>query len=861
MKLSLRVKLAAGLAAVLALVVAVGVVALHEVRVQARHTDRLTDASLPEADLLGTMATRLYALRSVQADMVVDGARQVPRLRTVIGDDRQTMDDALTAYGRLAAGRDPRVAAFARRWRAYVARTRTLPDLVDAGERDAAKQLLRESIRDFLAARKIVVGLADARGERLAATADGTQRAAHDAAGIVRDLTIAGVLLCALVAALVLSSSDRDIRWLSGFRSAFDASGDGAALLDAHGRTLRVNRRLGELLGREPDTLAGLLWDEIVEPAGDGASPERPYTLPDGRQVWLNVHVMAVTGTGGRETDAHSAVKVRDVTDRHVAERALGDSEERFRTAFEETNIGMAIVSGTGTVLRVNQALEQTILGYEREELLGRHILDLTHPDDFENDVAIGALLASGAQTSVEHERRYRHRNGYWVWCTLNLSAIYDDDGGIGQFVVQVQDATQRRAIEQFLRETESRYRSLVEHLPLITYRDRLDEHSSNLFISPQAEALLGHPLQDWVDDPHTFARSVHPEDREHVMAAIRAANDERRDLTVEFRVLTADGRVATFLKEGAIVYGADGEPLYRQGYLMDVTERRALEDQLRLAQKLESVGSMAAGIAHEINTPVQFIGDSMAFVREAVDDLMRLGDEAGAAVAAIPGPEGDAARARLAAAEEDADLEYLRERLPKAFDRTVDGVERVAAIVRAMKAFSHPSNGVHAPVDLNEAVRTTLMVAKAEYKYVADVALDLDDALPLVSGEAGELNQVLLNLIVNAAHAIGDAQADGERGRIAISTARDGDAVRLAVSDTGPGIPEDVRTRIFDPFFTTKEVGRGTGQGLAITRSIVVDHHGGRIDVDTAEGRGTTMTITLPTGAAAALDDLELAA
>jgi signal transduction histidine kinase len=222
--------------------------------------------------------------------------------------------------------------------------------------------------------------------------------------------------------------------------------------------------------------------------------------------------------------------------------------------------------------------------------------------------------------------------------------------------------------------------------------------------------------------------------------------------------------------------------------------------------------------------------------------------------VDSLSGPPAEAARATAERAEDEADLEYLEERLPGAFQRTADGIERVAAIVRAMKAFAHPSTDAHAPVDINESVRTTLVVAKAEYKYVADVVLDLDESIPLVSADAGELNQVLLNLVVNAGHAIAEALADeSDRGTITISTHALDAHVAVAVRDTGCGIPDEIRDRIFDPFYTTKEVGRGTGQGLAIARSIVVDKHGGRIEVDSTPGAGTTMTVLLPLRGAAA--------
>jgi len=199
---------------------------------------------------------------------------------------------------------------------------------------------------------------------------------------------------------------------------------------------------------------------------------------------------------------------------------------------------------------------------------------------------------------------------------------------------------------------------------------------------------------------------------------------------------------------------------------------------------------------------------------------------------------------ARVRGAEEAADLDYLRDRVPGAFDRADEGISRVGAIVGAMRDFGHPPNADRAPVQLNDSLRNTLVVAMNEYKYVSDVETDLGD-LPKVVCNGGAINQVFLNLIVNAAHAI--EERGPERGAIGIRTVVEGDDVVVSVSDTGCGIPADVAARIFDPFFTTKQVGRGTGQGLAITRSLVVDRHGGTITFDTEVGKGTTFHVRLP--------------
>ena len=202
---------------------------------------------------------------------------------------------------------------------------------------------------------------------------------------------------------------------------------------------------------------------------------------------------------------------------------------------------------------------------------------------------------------------------------------------------------------------------------------------------------------------------------------------------------------------------------------------------------------------------------------------------------------------AAMARFEDEADLDYTKENVPEAILRARDGVSRIATIVGAMKEFAHPDTRQKTSSDLNRAIETTLIIARNEYKYVAEVETELGE-LPLVSCHIGDLNQVFLNLIVNAAHAIADLVKDSDnKGRITVRTAHEGDRVRIEIADTGCGIPDEIRDRIFDPFFTTKVVGRGSGQGLAIARSIVVDKHGGTLGFTSEVGKGTTFTVVLP--------------
>ena len=278
-----------------------------------------------------------------------------------------------------------------------------------------------------------------------------------------------------------------------------------------------------------------------------------------------------------------------------------------------------------------------------------------------------------------------------------------------------------------------------------------------------------------------------------------------------------------------------------------EMQERERMGLELHLARKLESVGRLAAGVAHEINTPIQYVGDSVHFLQSAVSDLENLlSAYRGAFDSLAQGTSAAAVLEQVRQIESGSDLEFLSAEVPRAFERTLEGVGRVAGIVRAMKEFAHPDAREQAQADINHAIETTLIVPTNEYKYTAAVETRLA-ALPDVTCQISEINQVLLNLIVNAAHAIADSGKDASTGRIGIVSTAEPERVSISVTDNGCGIPQDHLEKIFDPFFTTKEVGRGTGQGLAIAHSIIVEKHGGQIEVHSEVGVGTRFTFHLP--------------
>jgi signal transduction histidine kinase len=293
-----------------------------------------------------------------------------------------------------------------------------------------------------------------------------------------------------------------------------------------------------------------------------------------------------------------------------------------------------------------------------------------------------------------------------------------------------------------------------------------------------------------------------------------------------------------------------DGALVRYEGMSEDITERKLLREQLLQAQKLESVGQLAAGIAHEINTPTQYIGDNVRFLKDAFQDFKTLLTNYDRLLqAAKSNTLSCETLQEIESAVERTDATYLLEEIPKAIEQTVEGVTRVAKLVAAMKEFSHPGTAEKTPLDLNHAIESTLTVARNEWKYVADLETDYDSSLPRVSCLPGEFNQVILNLVVNAAHAIADTigKEGSGKGRITVKTRHCPEWAEIQIRDTGSGIPEKVRARVFDPFFTTKEIGKGTGQGLAIAHSVIVDKHGGTIHFETEVGKGTTFIVRLP--------------
>jgi PAS domain S-box-containing protein len=318
----------------------------------------------------------------------------------------------------------------------------------------------------------------------------------------------------------------------------------------------------------------------------------------------------------------------------------------------------------------------------------------------------------------------------------------------------------------------------------------------------------------------------------------------------VEVQAVRKDG--ARITVEWVVTPLQVGAGIWNCIFAHDVTEQRAIEMHLAQAQRLESIGQLAAGVAHEINTPVQYVSDNVHFMQTQFSSLLAIikkyADYTDPHAPATPWQQ----RARdIEQTLKTMDFDFLREEVPQAINQSIEGLNRVALIVRAMKDFSHPGSTGKEPADLNRSILSTAEVCRNRWKDAAKLETDLAADLPSVMCYVAEFNQVILNLIVNAADALAEAAATdaSRKGLIRISSRLGPNGVEIRVQDNGPGIPEKVRQRIFEPFFTTKPVGKGTGQGLSLSRNIIVSKHGGELNFEPTEGGGTTFVIRLPIG------------
>jgi PAS domain S-box-containing protein len=530
-----------------------------------------------------------------------------------------------------------------------------------------------------------------------------------------------------------------------------------------------------------------------------------------------------------------------DITERKFAERRLSEALEMNQRLIGVAPIGVAAYKAlSGQCVSANPALAQ-IIGATLSEIVQQNFRTI---QSWEHN---GMLEAAENALVLEKEQHLEPHIittfGKQIWASVTFTTFIS--GGEKPLLLLLNDITKERIAKEALAQSEIRYRVLAENLSeglVMT-----DESFRLIYGNPKIKQMLGYQEQDFLG--MKLLDLVSDQDK-NLLQEILQKGEEKLSEGREILLHHRNNSTLSSIFSASFLIDDQGKFLGLVVLFTDITNLRKLEVQLRHAQKLESVGRLAAGIAHEINTPTQFIRDNLVFLQEVFDDLLALIEPLQLVLDSMSsGTYPPDLISKLHSTLEMVDLEYIQKEIPNAFTGALEGVRRVSSIVSAMKSFSHPGTGSKIPTDLNQAIQNTTLICQNEWKYIANLELNLSPNLPLIPCFQDELNQVILNLIINAVHAIDESRElkDGKKGLIRISTQPSKELVKITVEDTGTGIPKEIQPLIFDPFFTTKDVGKGSGQGLAIARSIIVDKHKGTLDFTSEPVKGTTFIITLP--------------
>jgi PAS domain S-box-containing protein len=640
------------------------------------------------------------------------------------------------------------------------------------------------------------------------------------------------------------------------YRRILESMPDVAWTADIHGRIRYVSPKVDALLGfTNTEIYASGLWLNQIHPEDfgrvsqgyralfeQGVSFDEEYRIrrKDGTCIW--VHDRAT------RTFEDRGIRCADGFMSDITTRKQAEEELRSKTAFLEAQAnstidGLLVVDNSGHRLMAN----------ERFMELFEFPLELRIDTEDKKSLAHAvSLIKDGASFLARVEYLYRHpsetsrdeielKNGRIL--DRYSAPVVEKNGTHYGRIWNFRDVTEQRRNQDALQQLSL----AVEQSPTSVV---ITDPAGNItYVNQKFTECTGYGLQEVLGkNPRLLnARQCPAELYRNMWSTITQGKIWRGELCNKRK----NGEIFWEAASITPITNPKGDITHYLAVKEDITEKRALESQLRHALKMEGIGQLAAGIAHEINTPTQFVMDNLTFLRDSwqsADALLQQYRQAlEGAACSLPSEMA----AQLKSAEQACDLEFVREEVPRAIEQSLDGSRRVAKIVRAMKEFSHPDSAEKTATDLNRSIESTITVARNEWKYVSEMTTEFDQQLPAVLCFPGDINQVVLNLIVNAAHAIKESLKEGEKGQITVRTRLDGDFAEISVSDTGSGIPEAIRSRVFDPFFTTKEVGKGTGQGLALAYTVVVKKHGGKIWFETEVGKGTTFFITLPLGTA----------
>ncbi|HMA51713.1 MAG TPA: PAS domain S-box protein, partial [Magnetospirillaceae bacterium] len=629
---------------------------------------------------------------------------------------------------------------------------------------------------------------------------------------------------------------------------------DAIALFDSEDRLVICNAAYAEAFGFGGSPPApGIAFADIVRTAAAAGRDTDP-AMEERHRAATGEAAVVQTADGGwmqirecRTKDGGTLTIRSDITGIKRKEEDLRNLQHHTALILEAAGDGIIDLDCDGRIGLANRAA-CAILGYAGSSLTGlsvsRLFVDGEDVDSTATSVDTSFLRADGTLAQVQYQATPiiedgRPAGAVLVFRDVALQRKYEAELADHQrdLAIQVTERTAelqrenavRARTEAALRASRERLRSITDSLFHCVLVFNYAGHvvfanlAARRMLKVEDQEVEGLPM-DYLFQLVSGGEAV-PFDGSPLREAVHGTVMHDNDACLR----TADG------KEMPIAYVCTSlmEEGHRRSAVMsfrDITDIKQAQWEVMQASRLASVGQLASGIAHEINTPIQYIGNNLGFIgdsaRELLAQLTHLSEASGS-------PVNDQAA-------------FLAQELPLAIAESIEGVEQIGRIVLSMKEFSHPGSANKSMTDINRALETTLTVTTNVWKLVAQVERRFDPDLPPVPCHAGEMNQVFLNLIVNAVHAI-EASGKPQPGKIILTTARREGHVDISVEDSGTGVPAAIREKIFDPFYTTKEVGKGTGQGLAICLDVVVHKHGGKIAVGGVEGEGALFVISLP--------------
>jgi|GEM_PF-4585980 len=526
--------------------------------------------------------------------------------------------------------------------------------------------------------------------------------------------------------------------------------------------------------------------------------------------------------------------------------RALQTTEQCFQDFFEEDTDW---IWGTDSDLRFNKFSDnfEMMSGMTRETFLSKQMSDVCDLESFGGDIEDFDRYTGNREPFRRIKFWSKDSSGMMQWFLMTGYPVFDHDNQFAGYKCSGKDVTLEKYAEQEVAQNKATLESILNYSnegimvlnAIFSSNGELADFSVSR-VNKAAEEIIGSKHNN------VIGKLMKIELPFLVNYGVFSLSEETllKDEDFEVEVSFDEDRIKGW-------YRISGVKLSNSVILtfIDINNQKKAELEGRQASRLEAVGQLAGGIAHEINTPIQFIGDNLRFLLDAQESFGRVRDKYLALIETLKDKETFSAEIKsIEETEEEEDLQFLLEEIPLSLQQSLEGTGQVRDIVMAMKEFSHPGTKSSSNVDINHALETMLTVSKNEWKHCSDIELDLSPSMPFVMAMPSDLNQVFLILIVNAAHAIKEKDQN-QKGLIRINTSHDDQWAEVRISDSGTGIPDEIAHKIYDPFFTTKDVGQGTGQGLSIAYDIITNKHQGKIDFETRPEQGTTFIIRLPIG------------